>query len=175
MEINGKIEPGKYLAYLLENVLELLELGTEENICATSETHPVIAYIKLNPEAINLDLPLLPEFNKCQELNENKLFTLEDIRYIVQHTVGQYETTKKVDISLILERLQQSKLPKEFIPEIINRCCGRCDGINDLCVSDSICDKHNKIGCEDCFGIINNTLKTIDTPQGKQIVGKWIF
>lgn len=32
------------------------------------------------------------------------------------------------------------------------RCCGRCDGVNDLCVADQFCDKHNVEGCEDCFG-----------------------
>ncbi len=33
-----------------------------------------------------------------------------------------------------------------------NRCCGRCDGINDVCVSDIECESHNITGCEDCFG-----------------------
>lgn len=33
-----------------------------------------------------------------------------------------------------------------------NRCCGRCDGINDICVADTTCEAHNVLGCELCFG-----------------------
>ena len=32
-----------------------------------------------------------------------------------------------------------------------SRCCGRCDGVNDLCVADTVCDKHKVMGCEECF------------------------
>ena len=38
------------------------------------------------------------------------------------------------------------------LPERKSRCCGRCDGVNDLCVADMICDKHNEMGCEICYG-----------------------
>lgn len=34
----------------------------------------------------------------------------------------------------------------------VSRCCGRCDGVNDVCVTDIICEKHNDTGCEICFG-----------------------
>ena len=33
-----------------------------------------------------------------------------------------------------------------------SRCCGRCDGVNDLCVADMVCDEHDKMGCEICYG-----------------------
>ncbi|ANW96724.1 hypothetical protein AXE80_10760 [Wenyingzhuangia fucanilytica] len=33
-----------------------------------------------------------------------------------------------------------------------NRCCGRCDGVHDICVSDMICKEHNTSGCEHCYG-----------------------
>jgi hypothetical protein len=33
-----------------------------------------------------------------------------------------------------------------------NRCCGRCDGENDVCVADTVCDIHSTMGCEICFG-----------------------
>jgi len=33
-----------------------------------------------------------------------------------------------------------------------SRCCGRCDGVNDICHADRICEKHNETGCEICFG-----------------------
>jgi hypothetical protein len=32
-----------------------------------------------------------------------------------------------------------------------SRCCGRCDGVHDICVSDVICNKHNQTGCEVCW------------------------
>ena len=43
---------------------------------------------------------------------------------------------------------------KEYEKSLIknSRCCGMCDGVNDLCVSDTVCYKHNIIGCEECYG-----------------------
>lgn len=33
-----------------------------------------------------------------------------------------------------------------------SRCCGRCNGIDDICVADKVCDIHKIEGCELCFG-----------------------
>ena len=33
-----------------------------------------------------------------------------------------------------------------------SRCCGRCDGVHDLCVADMVCDEHDEQGCEICYG-----------------------
>lgn len=33
-----------------------------------------------------------------------------------------------------------------------SRCCGRCNGIDDICVADMICKEHDKQGCEICYG-----------------------
>lgn len=33
-----------------------------------------------------------------------------------------------------------------------SRCCGRCDGVNDLCVADMVCEEHDEQGCEICYG-----------------------
>jgi hypothetical protein len=38
------------------------------------------------------------------------------------------------------------------IPEKITRCCGRCNGVDDLCYSDMTCDNHKERGCEICYG-----------------------
>lgn len=43
--------------------------------------------------------------------------------------------------------------------EYDNRCCGRCDGVHDLCFTDTECDKHGVEGCETCFGKAGNILK----------------
>lgn len=34
----------------------------------------------------------------------------------------------------------------------VSRCCGRCDGVHDLCVADQVCKNHDTMGCEICFG-----------------------
>ena len=33
-----------------------------------------------------------------------------------------------------------------------SRCCGRCDGVNDICVTDMVCEEHKTRGCEICYG-----------------------
>ena len=41
----------------------------------------------------------------------------------------------------------------KFIPEVRqSRCCGRCNGFDDICVADMVCEKHGVEGCEDCYG-----------------------
>jgi hypothetical protein len=32
------------------------------------------------------------------------------------------------------------------------RCCGRCDGVDDLCFTDMCCNDHQEYGCEICYG-----------------------
>lgn len=33
-----------------------------------------------------------------------------------------------------------------------NRCCGRCNGFDDICITDTECKDHKELGCEICFG-----------------------
>ncbi len=40
---------------------------------------------------------------------------------------------------------------EEIIPPKKSRCCGRCDGINDLCFADMYCDDHKQLGCRVCW------------------------
>lgn len=37
-------------------------------------------------------------------------------------------------------------------PKLKPRCCGRCDGVDDICVTDTKCESHGVYGCEICFG-----------------------
>lgn len=46
-------------------------------------------------------------------------------------------------------KLYNTITPK--LPIVNSRCCGRCDGINDLCVADTLCEEHDIVGCEKCF------------------------
>ena len=39
-------------------------------------------------------------------------------------------------------------------PVYKGRCCGRCDGVNDLCFSDMTCEPHKELGCEISYGEI---------------------
>ena len=41
---------------------------------------------------------------------------------------------------------------KLILPTQVSRCCGRCNGIDDLCYSDMTCDDHQERGCEKCYG-----------------------
>ena len=47
----------------------------------------------------------------------------------------------------------------EVIIEFDNRCCGRCDGVNDLCYTDLTCVTHKHQGCEICFGESGDVIK----------------
>lgn len=40
----------------------------------------------------------------------------------------------------------------EVAPEKRSRCCGRCNGWDDICVADTVCEPHKEMGCEVCFG-----------------------
>lgn len=73
----------------------------------------------------------------------------------VQHYVEDEQV--KVNLKKLEEKLK--KQADEFVNEEVevpskrSRCCGRCDGVNDLCVADTVCDAHEVLGCEVCFGL----------------------
>ena len=50
----------------------------------------------------------------------------------------------------------------------IPRCCGRCNGEDDLCYSDMTCDNHKERGCEICYGKRVEYLITIPKEESKQ-------
>ena len=43
------------------------------------------------------------------------------------------------------------ELDKQFKAEK-SRCCDRCDGVDDICVGDQVCENHSTRGCKICFG-----------------------
>lgn len=43
-------------------------------------------------------------------------------------------------------------MKQQFPARPKNRCCGRCDGENDICVANMVCDQHGTMGCEICYG-----------------------
>lgn len=51
--------------------------------------------------------------------------------------------------------INQNNLIANKSKEVIKpRCCGRCDGVYDICVADMECgiDGHETYGCEICYG-----------------------
>jgi hypothetical protein len=67
------------------------------------------------------------------------------------------------DAILINEGVQA--IPEEFLTWFVenpkcesvevnekSRCCGRCNGVDDLCYTDMCCDDHHVYGCETCYG-----------------------
>ena len=71
---------------------------------------------------------------------------LHTIDELLKHNITRNEAVSRL---LSLYNVMPS------LPERESRCCGRCDGVNDLCVADIICDEHNEMGCEICYGARN--------------------
>lgn len=161
-----------------------------------------LAYKKLNPEAPTLPLPILPDwdeevdinkiafqelfplwdnrdileqkewamlhsfvlgFKKAPDLAKDKLFTLEDIEKAIElareythdsaHGDHFHHTEEE-----IIQQLKQSKVPKYFVPEL------------------KVVPDNNNYGSGEIFSSnMKEILKTIDTPEGPQVVGKWKF
>lgn len=103
------------------------------------------------------------------EIDSTELFkTSYVMSRIIQETfltLGRHKDLPKHVFDKVLEnllRLQKEKLIN-FIKEVedikemiaptkrVSRCCGRCDGVHDICVGDTICEDHNIMGCEKCF------------------------
>lgn len=79
------------------------------------------------------------------ETPENKEHHIKEIRL---RFIRNFEYSK-------LDNEQISKLEnllELFMKKQESRCCGRCDGVNDLCVSEQVCKNHEITGCEICFG-----------------------
>ena len=58
-----------------------------------------------------------------------------------------------------------------------SRCCGRCNGVDDLCYTDMTCDNHNERGCETCYGKRVEYKIAIPQEEPKQefnIIDNWL-
>lgn len=90
-----------------------------------------------------------------------------DISWAFGNNPKQWEGNKKIiltnDLELIKEGVQA--IDDEFLDWFVknptceyveiketSRCCGRCNGVDDLCYVDMCCDNHKKYGCEICYG-----------------------
>lgn len=66
-----------------------------------------------------------------------------------------------VDLQICVDYSYNYKI---IIPKKITRCCGRCNGVDDLCYSDMSCDVHKVLGCEECYG------KRVEYKSNQQII-----
>jgi hypothetical protein len=83
-------------------------------------------------------------FNKIL-VQETKTGNLIDITNLdLEHYESFLTAMQKLQTAYIIAKENKLK-PK-------SRCCGRCDGVNDICVTDQVCEKHTETGCEICFG-----------------------
>lgn len=83
-------------------------------------------------------------FNKIL-VQETKTGNLIDITNLDQEHYESFLTAmQKLQVAYIVAK--ESKVKNE------SRCCGRCDGVHDLCVADQVCENHEVMGCEICFG-----------------------
>lgn len=165
----------------------------------------VLAYKKLNQQASDLDLPLLPDwdgevdeltndfhkgwdlmideyskghydgFKRAIRLHKDKLFTLEDIEKAIELAKEYKKVEERVyedtySKEEIIQQLQQSKLPKEFIPELEHYYEKYPNQWFKTSKSN-----YDMVKRDFGEGQVKISLKIIDTPQGKQAVGKWAF
>lgn len=65
--------------------------------------------------------------------------TCEEVKVIKERYLFQYPDVYDFRNKLIL-------------PIKVSRCCGRCNGVDDLCYTDMCCDDHHEYGCEICYG-----------------------
>jgi hypothetical protein len=112
--------------------------------------------------------------NAIFQMNNQKGIDLagDKVRKIVATTDTKLKigggTGKREDgISIPLPQPSQAFIKKcckvggidEVLVEYTNRCCGRCLPNVDECVSDTMCKKHRKEGCEECYGLRGDILK----------------
>jgi hypothetical protein len=75
----------------------------------------------------------------------------------------KYKIILTTDPELIKDGVQE--IPEVFLKWLVDnpdceyvevekkgRCCGRCNGVDDLCYTDMCCDDHHEYGCEECYG-----------------------
>lgn len=99
---------------------------------------------------------------------EEPYFELHEVFYKNKHiprsytanaiTIGADDATDFPEIVCMISEAcnkpilyKGDKFPQEY-GILKSRCCGRCDGNVDICVTDDTCEKHGIIGCENCFG-----------------------
>lgn len=96
-----------------------------------------------------IDMFDVVEVLSFEELNNVSIFQGDDFMHQCWINQEQYATGLTV-MGALVYGIRAFKEQMETKAE--SRCCGRCDGINDMCVSDMTCGLHGALGCEICYG-----------------------
>jgi hypothetical protein len=126
------------------NLFRVFERSTQHLYITSDERFKVNEYITDNIEVIKAT----PKLTDAQGLVGRRNW-----RKIILTT----------DTDLIKDGIEV--IPDEFIKWFIqnpsckyvqtiekSRCCGRCNGVDDLCYTDMCCVNHRVYGCETCYG-----------------------
>lgn len=65
----------------------------------------------------------------------------------------EFETKDIVKLCLLAKQKNDEAVEIETTKEQLkkSRCCGRCNGIDDICVADDVCGVHQVTGCRICW------------------------
>jgi hypothetical protein len=101
---------------------------------------------------------------KCRRLNDDLEMMVVDCDWGVGLIREGQQETLKINQPLTYDDFERNKqewmniITVEQFNEWLNnpiekksRCCGRCDGVNDICVTDMICEEHSETGCKICY------------------------
>ncbi len=95
-----------------------------------------------------------------------------------QKLAPEYIAKQAYDIAEAMsnERFNRFKPKPDYeFTEPESRCCGRCNGTDDICVADRVCEPHKITGCEICYGKRSSTVifeqLTKEIIRCKQITG----
>lgn len=86
---------------------------------------------------------ILNELEKCK--NSPYYFAT---KYL---TIKSKLSNKVISFSTTLSEEEFNEQFKFKVEPSTSRCCGRCDGVNDICVGDMVCEEHKERGCEICY------------------------
>jgi hypothetical protein len=93
----------------------------------------------------------LTEEQFCKMVQEFEGEPINKIKQIAWRKFSGEELKEFVEHCFKFNNVVLANVSKS-LPERKGRCCGRCDGVHDLCFSDMTCDVHSVLGCEDCYG-----------------------
>lgn len=79
------------------------------------------------------------------------------LAYAIKYLKKVILTTESLDgVQAIPEEFLKWYIENQNCKEVIiiekSRCCGRCNGVDDLCYTDMCCNDHQVYGCETCYG-----------------------
>ncbi len=123
----------------LEDLVEAMvttKEGVRLNYADIGETKSFISRYKYFKDWLKEEIPNIPL--------EQILFIMDNQRKVTDAITNWYGYDRLLTV-LEFEQRKNKEVKK-------SRCCGRCDGVHDICITDRVCDTHLEEGCEICYG-----------------------